>query len=287
MSYTYDHLRVHSIQVTADNQNLWGNGSVGLTGEASLISYNLSNGGNTVTLNCGDGVEVPAEGKVFYIALPTISGAHLTVKVDDGYGIYTLAQTTNTATFDRNTLHQVPFKASESNCEDYADRQNWIKYTATSKLSGFEEGNEAWGKRILHHDYDATSKHGTITFNSKITEIPKNAFQYNSTLLSVEVPESVETINRNAFYECGSLTSVSMPGVKTLVSGAFKYCYSLTTVNLPSVISIGDNAFLHCSMLTTLNLPSVTSIGIAAFSYCSALTTGNHNIYQISIFHRR
>ena len=275
MSYTYDHLRVHSIQVIADNQNLWGSKTFQANNIDALALDGLANGDDTVTLNCGDGVEVPAEGKVFYIALPTISDARLTVKVDDGYGIYTLYQTTNTATFDRNTLHQVPFKASESNCEDYADRQNWIKYTATSKLSGFEEGNEAWGKRILHHDYDATSKHGTITFNSKITEIPKNAFQYNSTLLSVEVPESVETINRNAFYECGSLTSVSMPGVTLVGWYAFYQCTALTAVNLPSVISIGDNAFLYCSMLTTLNLPSVTSIGIAAFSYCSALTTGN------------
>ena len=266
MNYTYDHLRVHSIQVIANNQNLWGNGNVGLTGEASLFSYNLSNGGNTVTLNCGDGVEVPAEGKVFYIALPTISGAHLTVKVDDGYGIYTLAQTTNTATFARNTLHQVPFSATYDICEDYKDRQNWIKYTATSKLSGFEEGNnEAWGKRILHHDYDATSQQGTIIFNSDITELPFNAFKSNNALSTIELPESVKTIGGYAFYGCGSLSSVSMPGVTFVDAWAFAYCYALTTLNLSSVTSIGEWAFNYCTALTTVNLPSVTSIGGAAF----------------------
>ena len=266
MNYTYDHLRVHSIQVTADGQNhLWGNGNVGLTGETSLFSYNLSNGGNTVTLDCGDGVEVPAEGKVFYIALPTISGAHLTVKVDDGYGIYTLAQTTNTATFDRNTLHQVPFSATYDICEDYKDRQNWIKYTATSKLSGFEEDSNVWKKTVLRHDYDATSQQGTIIFNSDITELPFNAFKSNNALSTIELPESVKTIGGYAFYGCGSLSSVSMPGVTFVDAWAFAYCYALTTLNLSSVTSIGECAFFYCTALTTVNLPSVTSIGGAAF----------------------
>ena len=279
LNNTYDNLSVHSIQVIADNQELWGTGNITMANILNTPSIsdleNLTNGGDTVTLNCGDGVEVPAEGKVFYIALPTISGAHLTVKVDDGYGIYTLAQTTNTATFARNTLHQVPFKASQSICEDYAERQNRIKYTATSKLSGFEEGNEAWGKRILHHDYDATSQQGTIIFNSDITELPYCAFEYNNALLSVEVPESVETIVSDAFYKCGSLTSVSMPGVTLVGWYAFYQCTALTAVNLPNVTSIGGYAFLDCSALTTLNLSSVTSIGECAFFRCTALTTVN------------
>lgn len=154
LNNTYDMLRVHSISVTADNQNLWGNGRINIINDSSVLSStSLSNGGHSVTLKCEGGVEVPAGGKVFYIALPVISGAHLTVKVDDGYGIYTLAQTTNTASFYRNTLHQVPFSASEDICVDYDERPQQdsytIRYSATSRLTGFEEDATVWGKTVL------------------------------------------------------------------------------------------------------------------------------------------
>ena len=274
LNNTYDMLRVHSISVTADNQNLWGNKSFTERDiNDGLVLNSLSNGGNTVTLECV-GVEVPAEGKVFYIALPAITDAHLTVKVDDGYGIYTLAQTTNTATFARNTLHQVPFTASESNCRDYALRpqpsSNTIKYTATSKLTGFEENTTVWGKTLVSHTYDATSKKGTITFNSDITEIPDRAFE-GTPLSSIKLPESVERIERFAFIGCGSLASVSMPGVKTVGEWAFGECPALTTVNLPSVTRIDANAFSSTGIKTITFGSNLGSLGIGIFGNCETI----------------
>ena len=271
LNNTYDPLSVHSIQVIADNQNLWGEKTSYAHDINTFALDNLADGGKTVTLDCGDGVEVPAEGKVFYIALPVISGAKLTVKVDDGYGIYTLAQTNNTATFDRNTLHQVPFSASEDICEFYAARPYIIKYTATSKLSGFEEEANVWGKTIVRHVYDATRQRGTITFNSAITEVPLRAFEYNGALLSIILPESVETIGKEAFYECGSLTSVSMPGVKVVRDFAFAYCSTLTTLNLPSITRIDANAFFHSGIQTITFGPDLSSLGTCILASCDNL----------------
>ena len=275
-------LRVYSISVTANAQegqadpNLWGTGniimmnSLGTTSISELKNLtNSDNNGNTVTLKCEGGVEVPAEGKVFYIALPTLIRARLTVKVDDGYGIYTLAQTNNTVIFNSNTLHQVPFSATEDICEEYSLRPNTIKYTATSQLSGFEEGNEAWGKTVLRHDYDETTQQGTITFNSDITEIPYRAFQYNNALLSIELPESVKTIGYNAFEYCGSLASVSMPGVEFINEYAFNHCSSLTTLNCPSIKKIYRKAFKDSGLSTIILGPNCESLGVSIFSFCN------------------
>lgn len=274
LNNTYDDLCVHRIQVIADNQNLWGDKTFQMNNINPIALDGLANGDDTVTLDCGDGVEVPAQGKVFYIALPAISGAHLTVKVDDGYGIYTLAQTTNTATFARNTLHQVPFTASESNCRDYALRpqpsSNTIKYTATSKLTGFEENTTVWGKNLVSHTYDATSKKGTITFNSDITEIPDRAFE-GTPLSSIKLPESVERVECFAFIGCGSLASVSMPGVKTVGEWAFGECPALTTVNLPSVTRIDANAFSSTGIKTITFGSNLGSLGIGIFGNCETI----------------
>ena len=54
---------------------------------------------------------------------------------------------------------------------------------------------------------------------------------------------------------------------------AFKNCYSLTSVTIPeSVTSIGGDAFEYCRSLTSVTIPeSVTAIGVSVFGGCSKL----------------
>ncbi len=90
------------------------------------------------------------------------------------------------------------------------------------------------------------------------------------------VPDSVTSIGNSAFYDCTSLTSVTLPdSVTSLGYDAFSHCTSLTSITLPdSISSIGNYAFESCSSLTSVTLPvSVTSLGYGAFSGCTSLTS--------------
>ena len=95
----------------------------------------------------------------------------------------------------------------------------------------------------------------------------------------------VTSIGEMAFYQCGSLTSVTIPeSVTSIGYQAFCECGSLPSVTIPgSVTSIGKFAFLSCSSLTTVTIPaSVTEIVEGAFEDCSSLTeiiveNGNQN----------
>jgi hypothetical protein len=85
--------------------------------------------------------------------------------------------------------------------------------------------------------------------------IGKKVF-YNCGLTSVTIPNSVTSIEENAFYGCSDLTSVSIPNsVTSIGSQAFSWCQSLTSITIPeSLKSIGEYAFYGCPATTVTNL---------------------------------
>ena len=121
----------------------------------------------------------------------------------------------------------------------------------------------------------------TVTAIDNNATLSSNSIFRNSGITSINLPSTLLSIGRYAFYDCSKLTGeLNLGGCTSLTSigrYAFEDCSGLTSISLPSSLtSIGYSAFEGCSGLTgELNLgecTNLTSIGSNAFSYCSGLT---------------
>ena len=168
------------------------------------------------------------------------------------------------------------------------DYTNCIFYTTSNGNIVSPYNSNAFGATIISNEI--INGIGTIVFDDSITTIGEEAFYDCVSLTSVTIPDSVTTIGSNAFRDCSSLTSVTIPdSVTTIGESAFSNCRSLTSVYISDIsawcnISFGNlisnplcyahNLYLNNELVTDLTIPdSVTTIGDYAFYGYSSITS--------------
>ena len=126
--------------------------------------------------------------------------------------------------------------------------------------------------------------HFAFSWNTEITSFDElqyfvglenvRGFWGCSNLTSIVLPNSVKTIESEAFSGCTSLKSVVIPNsVEYINSEAFKDCSSLTSIELPnSLLELYNSPFGGCNSLTSLTIPkSVKRINSNPAAGCSSL----------------
>ena len=133
--------------------------------------------------------------------------------------------------------------------------------------------------------YNFNGSNAAVEVQAKVTingveypvkKIESSAFIDKDSLVSVTLPEGIQTIGSTAFSSCGGLTAINFPkGLESIGDNAFYSCTKLAAIELPEGLkSIGVKAFYDCQSVTTLAIPTgVTSIGDEAFRNCTKLTT--------------
>lgn len=89
-----------------------------------------------------------------------------------------------------------------------------------------------------------------------------------TSVVAVEIGNTVTSIGERAFAYCAGLTSVTIPdSVTSIGAEAFVWGRGLTSVTIPSSVTIiRDYAFNLCQNLTSLTINGIPSIGFGAFS---------------------
>ena len=144
---------------------------------------------------------------------------------------------------------------------------NVIYYTSTDGNIVKPFNESAFGANIISNEYNDGL--GKIVFDSPVMRIGNNAFYECKTLRSMTIPESVISIGDNAYYYCSALGNVMLSeATLTIGKRAFYRCGNLRIKLTNKITSIGDEAFKYAC--GPLQIPSsVKTIGAFAFSFSS------------------
>ena len=114
----------------------------------------------------------------------------------------------------------------------------------------------------------------TLELPSGLQIIKDYAFSININVQTLKIPNTVTSIENNAFYGCNSLYSVEFEATSQLPSlegSLFYECSNLTSITIPaSVQHIGTTCFYQCKKLENVNiLGDILTISGGAFTGCS------------------
>lgn len=108
-----------------------------------------------------------------------------------------------------------------------------------------------------------------------VNVIAPSTFSDKTGLVTVSMPDTIQTIGAFAFANCTNITDVKLSkNLSLCVLGAFQGCTSLETVDMSmtKVTGLPNQMFYKCSSLKNVTLPETcTSVGNYAFANCPKL----------------
>ncbi|MDE6289852.1 MAG: leucine-rich repeat domain-containing protein, partial [Ureaplasma sp.] len=165
------------------------------------------------------------------------------------------------------SLHEWAFNASQAayNSNYLANRK--IKSMDMSLTSIISLGKKT-SDITNYSDYNLYSVFSDCTQLSKVI-LPKNLVWigsgvfYNTRIVTIDIPSSVEYIDKVVFLSCKELVSVDLQYTKITViaRSVFEGCSKLRYVKLNNLITRIDYwAFMNCVSLEWVNIPNTLSI---------------------------
>lgn len=126
---------------------------------------------------------------------------------------------------------------------------------------------------------------GQVTVLENVTNLSKLLFIENSSVLSVILPNSLESIADYSFQRCTGLQNVTIPNkVTTIPQYCFDGCSELKSVTLSNnSIIINQFAFKNCTKLYNVIIPDDTeSIVISKYAFYGCESLGNEIITKLA-----
>lgn len=127
---------------------------------------------------------------------------------------------------------------------------------------------------VLYKYKGAMPANTVIDIDEGTISIASQAFYQCGSLSKVTIPNSVKLIGSYAFALCNGLTDITMSdSIEVFEKYAFSTCSRLSEFTIPqSIKQIDEGTFYQCEGLTEVTIPdSIVSIGDWAFYWCKGL----------------
>ena len=124
--------------------------------------------------------------------------------------------------------------------------------------------------------YPCGNARNSYNIPDSVTSIETDAFEGCTALTNITIPNSVTSIDIEAFNGCTGLKSITIPDSVTYIGWeAFCDCRGLNSVNIGNKVEYIDSCtFYGCTSLKSVTIPnSVTDINDKAFYNCRGLTS--------------
>ena len=112
----------------------------------------------------------------------------------------------------------------------------------------------------------------SITMSDNVVALPQNFALGAGKLKNVRLSAKLKTIPMNAFHSCSGLTEINFipNGVETIEQNAFMNCESASSATIPSsVTAIGERAFKFCYDLKDIYMKPITPPTIMSNTFVS------------------
>lgn len=163
------------------------------------------------------------------------------------------------------TVHAVAYSKSGAKSE-IAKRTFYIRLSETSDP---DENGWLIRKNGMIYGYVGSESDLVVpetVFEIKVKGIEEKAFEGQSWLSSIVIPESISTIGERSFSNCDNLAEITATGVTTVPKYAFSNCYCLDKVNMPKLEKVSSYAFYHTGVLDGLPFENLTDISSNSFT---------------------
>ncbi len=266
-----------SIEIPASVETI---GNTAFSDCSSLATVTFEKGsrlktiGNNAYYRCTSltSIEIPASVETIEKKAFMHCSSLATVTFEKGSQLKTIAGDSYDGAFsDCTALTSIEIPASVETIEATAFKRCSKLATVT-----FEKGSQL---KTIGGGYSSSSHFGTYSDYY-------GAFSDCSSLTSIEIPASVETIEATAFSDCSKLATVTFEKGSQLkiigggysssyYYGAFLGCSSLTSIEIPaSVETIEATAFSDCSKLATVTFEKGSQLKIIGGGYSSSYYYG-------------